>query len=97
MPYGILVKDADDLAKPVPWWVIKPLLRWQQSGIESAAIPASGAMFSMAAHIFEQQTVSVGVSLQLVCGSLHSEWHLRPIELSRRMRFPVGSVFLSIV
>ncbi len=94
--FGAIAKDYDGREKRVPWWVIKPLLRWQQSGGHSSVISAVGTVFFIEAHPTEYERKPIGVSLSLDCGSLHSEWHLRPFLVEMKTRFPAGSVFLSV-
>lgn len=94
--FGAIAKDYDGREKRVPWWVIKPLLRWQQSGGHSSVISAVGTVFFIEAHPTEYERKPIGVSLSLDCGSLHSEWHLRPFSVEMKTRFPAGSVFLSV-
>ncbi len=94
--FGMLFKDYKGKENRVPWWIIKPMLKWQQHGDATSTIPADGAKFFLEAHE-EDGRRPVGASLRLECGSLHSEWYLRPTEIQMRTHFGAGSVFLSVV
>ena len=91
-----LAKDYPGKNQMVPWWVIKPTLRWQEAQGHNLVIPADGARFFMEAHIAENEKKQVPVSLKLECGTLHSERYLRPAEIEPKTCFQKGSVFLSV-
>lgn len=97
LPFGSFFKDYNGQEKRVPWWIVKPLLKWQQSGESSSIIPHTGATLFIESHPAESERRPVGTHLSLACGSLHSEWHLRPFAVEMRTHFAAGSVFLSVV
>lgn len=97
VPYAFLSKEYDGEKNCVPWWVVKPLLRWQQSGSEGGIIPSTGATFFIEAHPTQLEKRQVPVTVRLDCGSLRSEWYLRRAEIEKRTRFQVGDVFFSVV
>jgi len=96
-PFGSFSKEYAGKEDRVPWWIIKPILRWQQSGVAGSVIPTLGATFFMEAHVEADERQPVGVSLSLNCSSFHSEWYLQPAEITMKTRFQKGNVFLSVV
>lgn len=96
LSFGAFSREYDGKEGRVPWWIVKPILRFQQLGVSGSIIPASGATFFMEAHVEEQTRQPVSVSLSLNPSSLHSEWYLRPTEITAKTFFRKGNVFLSV-
>lgn len=89
--------QMDAKKNPVPWWLIDPLLTWQQKGEDKAVFASEGSTRFFMSYCKEGASLSQDMRLFLKLGTLHTEWWLEPLEEPSSTPCKVGQAFLSFV
>lgn len=94
--FGRAVYSTDAKKNPVPWWIIDPLLVWQQRGEEKTVLASQGETYFFMPYCQDKSAMSQAVKADLKRG-FHTEWWFDTLDKPDTVLCSPGQVFISVV
>ncbi len=96
--WGAALHNFPGAKQPVPWWVIRPFLKYAQNGDQSAFLASRyHTPFFMGAKGYDDVGFTETVSLKLSFGALHTEWWIGLYAPEKDVVCHEGQTFLSVL
>lgn len=95
--FGKSVNQCDGSRDPLLWWIISPLLAWQQRGDDRTILPTDMGAYFFLSLKKDKDTTHEALKLSFHPEALHGEWWLDLVSADEKQKVcRVGQTFLSV-